>query len=156
MTLSERVAYIRGLREGLKLNADRPETQLFDAILDLLDDMADNAGSLQDSLEELTAQTDAIDIDLGNLESFLLADPDEAFADDEDDDFDYELALADYDDSLPGAASEPMYEVQCPACGESIYVDDGILDEGGIECPNCGEKLEFDIEFEDEPEQPGN
>ncbi len=38
------------------------------------------------------------------------------------------------------------YEVECPTCHDVIYLDDEMIDEGGIKCPNCGEELEFDLE----------
>ena len=33
----------------------------------------------------------------------------------------------------------------CPACGESITIDEEMLDKGMINCPKCGEELEFDL-----------
>ena len=38
----------------------------------------------------------------------------------------------------------------CPACGETITIDDGILDDGAITCPSCGKELEFDLELDDD------
>ena len=40
MTNLERVAYIRGLAEGLELDADKKEVKVLDAMLTLLEDMA--------------------------------------------------------------------------------------------------------------------
>ena len=37
-------------------------------------------------------------------------------------------------------------EVECPACGEIICLDDSILDEDSIQCPACGETLEFEFD----------
>ena len=37
-----------------------------------------------------------------------------------------------------------FYEVTCPACGNTITIDEDVLDLGAIECPNCGETLEFE------------
>ena len=50
-----------------------------------------------------------------------------------------------------------MYEVCCPSCGDTILLNDSILEEGSMECPNCGETLEFDyddlvIEDAEDPE----
>ena len=38
-----------------------------------------------------------------------------------------------------------FYSVVCPTCGEEIYLDESLLDKGGIQCPACGEELEFDF-----------
>lgn len=143
MTLSEKVAYLRGLEAGLNLNAERPETKMFNAIIDILGEMATSADDQQKYLDELTQQVDAIDVDLSELEGLLFTEEDWTAAD-EDEYADDELFEFDPD--------EDMYEVVCPSCGEVLYVDEGILEEGGIDCPSCGEKLEFDIEVE-EPEE---
>ena len=82
----------------------------------------------EDDVEELSAQVDEIDDDLGTVEEDLYGD-DECDCDDEDEDFD-----------------DTLYEVECPNCGDVICLDESMLDEGEIDCPNCGEKLEFDLD----------
>lgn len=128
MTITEKVAYLKGLAEGMKLDSSTNEGKLALALLDTLDDIALTVSDLEDAMGELSAQVDEIDDDLGELE-------DEVYCDecDEDDE--------DFDDTL--------YEVECPSCGDIICLDEEMLDEGEIDCPNCGEKLEFDFE-EDE------
>ena len=77
----------------------------------------------------------AIDDDLQDVEDALYDE------DDEDDDEDYFDDYDEFDDE-----AEPLYEVQCPTCGDTICVDESMLCEGEIDCPNCGEKLEFDLD----------
>lgn len=157
MTLSEKVAYLKGLETGLNLNAERPETKMFNAIIDILQDVADGQEKLVAEHAELQDQTDAIDVDLSDLEDALLGcvsdydDEDDEEEEEEEDDDDASSDRADdYDHYEYVPDEDEMYEVKCPSCGESIYVDEGVLNEGGMECPNCGEKLEFDIEVEDD------
>ena len=50
------------------------------------------------------------------------------------------------------------FEVTCPSCGDTIELNDAMLEEGSIVCPGCGETLEFDFdddeeESEDTPEE---
>ena len=135
MTLTEKAAYIKGLADGLNLDADKPETKIINALLDLVDDMALSVCDLEDELALVGEQVDAVDEDLDALESYVYDDDDcDCCCDDDcDDDF---------------------FEVECPACGEIINVDEGILESGSIQCPNCNENLEFDIEYdEDEDEE---
>ena len=40
----------------------------------------------------------------------------------------------------------------CPSCGDTIELNDAMLEEGSIVCPGCGETLEFD--FDDDEEEP--
>lgn len=151
MTVIERVAYLRGLAEGLNLNQDKPETKMFNAIMDVLEDLADSTCDLEDVIAVMTEQLDAVDEDLAELEEVIY---DELCECDLDEDYDCDCGCGcddDYDDyGCDCDGEEEFYEVECPACHESICVDEGILEEGSIDCPNCGEKLEFEIEFEEE------
>ena len=45
---------------------------------------------------------------------------------------------------------DELYEVVCPSCGDTICLNEGMLEEGSMECPGCGELLEFDFDEEDE------
>lgn len=132
MTAIERVAYLKGLYEGLNLNEDKSETKMFKAIIDSLEDLATQTNDIEDTLSIVSDQVDEIDEDLDAVESIV------------------------YDDgecSCGCEDKEGYYEVECPACHETICVDDGILEEGSVDCPNCGEPLEFEIEFDDDDDQ---
>ena len=88
MTNSERAAYIRGLMEGLDLDPNAKETKLFNAIVDLLDDLCLSVEEMEDAYDELSGQVDEIDEDLGELEEDYY-DLDD-FDDEEDEDDDWE------------------------------------------------------------------
>ena len=137
MTVTEKVAYLKGLVEGLELDESKSETKVIKAVMDVLDDLALTVTDLSDDVDIMAEQLDAVDEDLGDLEEYVY--------DDED-----ECDCCDYDDC--DCCDDDLYEVECPACHESVYVDESILEDGSIECPNCGEKLEFEIEFDDEDE----
>ena len=136
MTNSERAAYIRGLMEGLDLDPNAKETKLFNAVVDLLDDLCLSVEEMEDAYDELSGQVDEIDEDLGELEEDYY-DLDD-FNDEEDEDDDWE---EDDDDCY--------FEVTCPSCGDTIQLNGEMLEEGSIECPNCGENLEFDLDEEE-------
>ena len=127
MTLTEKAAYLRGLAEGLNLDAEKPETKMFQAIMDVLDDLALTSSDLEDSIALINEQLDAVDEDLDELETFVYDE-----LDDEDEFFD----------------EDDCFEVECPNCKEIICVDSDILEEGSINCPNCNELLEFEIDEE--------
>lgn len=137
MIVTEKVAYLKGLVEGLELDESKSETKVIKAMMDVLDDLALTVTDLSDDVDIMAEQLDAVDEDLGDLEEYVY--------DDED-----ECDCCDYDDC--DCCDDDLYEVECPACHESVYVDESILEDGSIECPNCGEKLEFEIEFDDEDE----
>ena len=137
MTVTERVAYVKGLAEGMELDKTSKEGKLFSAIIDVLEDMAYEVSDLGDELGELEEQVDMVDDDLDTLEGIV-------YEDDEDED----------DDCCCCGDDDDLYEVVCPSCGDTIYLDEDMLDEGEMECPNCGEHLEFDVD-EDEDDEEG-
>ena len=130
MDLTEKIAYIKGLAEGLALDENKPEVKLINAIIDLLDDIAYDVQDMEELYDELSAQVEEIDEDLSDVESELYDDED--YDDDFDDDDDYD-------------EDDVFYEVTCGACGKKINVSEDVLLEGEINCPNCGEVLEFDF-----------
>ena len=135
MTITEKVAYLKGLMEGLELDTSSKEGKVLKAVVDVLDDMALSVTDIEDDLAELSDQVDEIDEDLSEVEDEVFGDEDEC-CDCDDDDCDC-CDCGDDDD---------FYEVTCSKCGETTYITGAILDEGKMECPNCGEKLEFDLD----------
>lgn len=139
MSITEKVAYLKGLAEGMDLDTGKKEGKLLAAMIDVLEDIALELCDIEDAQEELGEGLDAVSDDLEDVEDLLYGDEDE----DEDE---YEL------DDL--GEDEDCYATTCPTCEETIYFDESVLEDGEVVCPNCGEKLEFDLESldEDEPE----
>lgn len=144
MTNSERAAYIRGLMEGLELDPKAKETKLFNAIVDLLDDLCLSMEEMEDVYDELSGQVDEIDEDLGELEK--------EFYELDDEDCGCDCDCCD-EDEWEDDEDECYFEVTCPSCGDTIELNGGMLEEGSIDCPNCGEKLEFDFDEEESEEE---
>ena len=133
MTVTEKVAYLKGLVEGLDLGKDDKEKKVINAVLDVLEDLALAVSDLDDEMELVTEQLDAVDEDLADLEEVFYEELDDCDCDCDDCD-----CGCDCDDE--------MYEVECPNCGEMIYFDEEIILDGEAECPACGEVLEFDCD----------
>ncbi len=141
MTITEKAAYIKGLAEGLELDASTKEGKILNAIIDLLSDIAIDLEDTEDACAELAEQITAVDEDLAELEDFIY----EEYTDEEDDC--EGCCGCDYDED---DEDEELYEVECPNCHDIIYIDDKMLEDEGMTCPNCGTNLEFDLEEEDE------
>ena len=58
MTNSERASYIRGLMDGLELDPAAKETKVFNAMVELLDDLCLSMEELEDGVAELADQVD--------------------------------------------------------------------------------------------------
>ena len=130
MTITEKVAYIKGLLEGLALDETKPETKVIKAIVDALDDIALTAADTEERVETLEGYCDELDDDLALLE-------DEVYGDVDDEDYDED----DEDD-------ENVICVECPKCGEEVCLDDS-MDFSKIKCPSCGEEFSCEISDED-------
>ena len=127
MEILEKVAYMKGLAEGLGLDTKSKEGKLLTVMMDILDDIALELRDLSDGQGELEEALDAVSDDLSDVEGYLYEMDGEYEEDGEDDEEDGEV-----------------YATTCPNCEEEIFFDETILEDGGVECPNCGEKLNFD------------
>ena len=122
----EKVAYIKGLLQGMKLKDEDPYKELFVNIVDVLEDMAGAIADCEDNIIDLDEYIQEVDEDLDAVECFL---------DEECDEYD----------------EDDYYTIICPTCGEEFSIDDEVAELGEINCPNCGEDLEFDLsDLEDE------
>lgn len=118
MGISEKVAYLKGLMEGMKFDTETDEGKLFAAIIDVLDDIAFEIEDLTDEVMELEDGVDVISDDLADVEDLVYEDEDE---------------------------EEECFATTCPECEEEIFFDETLLEDGEVICPNCGAKLEFDL-----------
>ena len=69
--ISEKVSYLRGLMEGMKLDQETNEGKLFAAIIDALDEISDeieelneDANDMMDMLDDISDQLSELDVAL--------------------------------------------------------------------------------------------
>ena len=133
MNKMEKLAYLKGLVEGLALDETKKDTKVINNLIEPLEDVVFSLTGLEENVNELQLQVDAVDEDLGEVEKDLYDDG--------------ECCCGSKHEEAPQAAPEELYyEVTCPTCGDTICLDDELISVGEIDCPNCGEKLEFDLE----------
>ena len=119
MTISEKVAYLKGLAEGLNLDVEKSkEGKLISVMIGILEEVGLSIEDLEENALALGEEIDTISDDLADVESVV-------YGEDEDED--------DY------------FEVECPNCEEPIVIDDKALAEGEVECPNCQTKFSLDL-----------
>ena len=156
MTISEKTAYLKGLTDGLGLDPASKEGKLWNALNDLLGDIAHELEDLRETDRGQAQAIDGVADELSYLEELCGGfdseeDEDEGCApycggccqrggdmpaeDDEDEELQYDGVI---------------YDATCPVCGEEISFDEETLEKGSILCPKCGEKLEFDLGEEGE------
>ena len=119
--ISEKVAYLDGLADGLSLK-DEGTDKVLRGIIETLGAIAEALEEQDESIDDLSDCIDGIYDELDDIETAI------------DEDYDGEL---DEDDFI---------EVVCPHCGETVYFDEDMIDsDDGLICPNCNETIEFDI-----------
>ena len=124
MTLTEKVAHLKGVIEGMEL-ADDKYAKLIKEIADILEDMSLTVSDLDDEVATLGDYAEELDEDLGALEEFVYDDDCDCCDDDCDCD----------------CCDDDFVEVECPNCGEIIYLDEESDCEEVI-CPNCNEHFD--------------
>lgn len=136
MTISEKVAYLKGLAEGLNLDTEKSkEGKLISVMIGILEEVGLSIEDLEENAQALGEEIDVLSDDLSDVESVV-------FDEDEDEDED---------------CDDDWFEVECPTCEEPLIIDDEALAEGFIQCPNCESKFSLDlsddtVQAEDEEE----
>ena len=127
MTISEKVAYLKGLAEGLNLDTEKSkEGKLISVMIGILEEIGLSIEDLEENTQALGEEIDVLSDDLSDVEDVV-------FDEDEDEDEDDE----DYDDD--------WFEVECLTCEEPLVIDDKALADGMIQCPNCHDKFALDL-----------
>lgn len=133
MALSEKVSYLKGLAEGLKISEESNEGKLLMEIIKALELFADEFNEQQGQLDELDDYVSELDEDLEALEDSYYEDEDE----DEDecccDGEGCDCSSKDFDDNFE--------EIVCPKCHEVIRFEGDIEEEDELRCPVCDEIL---------------
>ena len=127
MELIEKAAYLQGLMEGLGLDESTREGKVLHAMSSLLAEMAASIKAMEQDITQAESQLDGLREDVEELQA--------DFYEDEDD------------------AEAPCYEVDCPSCGETVYVTEEDLDAGEAFCTNCG--CTFEVALDDSEEGAG-
>lgn len=120
MTISEKVAYLKGLAEGLNLDTEKSkEGKLISVMIGILEEVGLSIEDLEENALALGEEIDVLSDDLADVESEVFGEDD-----DEEDDF---------------------FEVECPNCEEPLVIDDEALAAGEIQCPNCETRFSLDL-----------
>ena len=135
--MGEKVAYLKGLAEGMRLDAGSDQGKLLLAMIDAMEAFASEHEDTCAQLDELQQYVEEIDSDVSDLEEALFSED----VDDEDDEEDEDDGEDDDDEDGDG-----LIEYECPHCGTVVFFDEEAFDmEEKHLCPNCHHSI-----FEDE------
>lgn len=153
--LSDKIGYIHGMMDGLKLNKEDDSVKLMYMMIDVIDSLAESVNALESDQEELCDYVESIDDDLTELEMrsgatyddeydedsheieftpaserrgklHILKDDEDAFEDDEE-------------EKIEDAEVEYFIGCVCPECGKffSVKNPDQYDDDQKFICPFC-------------------
>lgn len=132
MTITEKVAYLKGMADGMELEKEKSkESKLLAAIVDVLEEIGFSIEDLEEASELLNEGLDAVSEDLEDVEDLLFSEEDDC-------------------GSACSCDDEDFFEIACPNCGEELMIDEGILESGQIVCPNCGDIFALDLVDDDD------
>jgi DNA-directed RNA polymerase subunit delta len=158
--LGEKVSYLKGLAEGLKVDASSSEGKLIVQMIDVLSEVTTQLDELQEAYQELNDYVECIDDDLEELELQCEGEDedDEGFEFDDDDEPEHDIAgftfVDDEDDGLEDESEPELLEdgaegdcamyfgCLCSECGGMFCVDaDSADSERLLICPHCTAKV---------------
>ena len=138
MTISEKVAYLKGLAEGLDIDTEKSkEGKLISVMIGILEEVGLSIEDLEENTVALGEEIDALSDDLSDVEQLVFED------EDEEDGCGHRGHCHCHDD-------DDFFEVECPTCGAEIDIDESILEAGTVECPSCGDTFAIDLCDEEE------
>ncbi len=125
MTISEKVAYLKGLAEGLGLDTEKSkEGKLISVMVGILEEIGLSIEDLEENALALGEEIDALSDDLADVEEIFLEDAPHAHS------------HADAGCGC-GCGCEDDAELPCPNCGEDIPLTDESFEAGSVTCENC-------------------
>ena len=135
--LREKVAYLKGLAEGMQLDDSKNEGKLLKAMIDVLEDIAMAVDDMEAEQESISELVEEIDEDLAEVENIVYSFNKE-----------YRFTNKPEDEDEEGEEDGEGEELECPHCNEKIRVDDDMLEHGSnvIECPHCHGNVEIECD----------
>lgn len=122
--ITEKISYLKGLAQGLKIEKESKEGQLISEVLNVLSEIADDIEYLESSQDELFERVYDLEDDLYGEES----------------DEEYDYYNGDEDDEAE------QFSIKCPNCNTEFFIDEDDLDnDEDLVCPSCNESIELDF-----------
>lgn len=132
--MKEKVAYLRGLADGMNIGEDA-QGKLLLAMIETMDEMAATIDENEEAIIDLDECIDDICDELSDIDECI-----DALIEDDCDSCegcDGCEGCGEYSDF-----EDDFVEVECPYCGEIVYFDQGMLEsDEDLICPNCNESI---------------
>ena len=139
--VNERVAYLKGLCEGMEL-ADSKEAKLLKGIIDVLEDIADELTATGETVFEISEEVEDVAEAVDELDEAV-----EEISDIIDEEiFGYAYDNEDCDADCEHCDDEDCTFFPCPVCKELIDIEELEVTDDVATCPAC--QKEFTVKLE--------
>ena len=134
MGVSDKVAYLSGLMDGLSYEKESREGKVFDAIISVLKEIGDELDAIRSDMTDLEEFAEALDDDVSALEGFL----DDGNGEDDEEE------------------GEAFIDIECPSCGHINAIDPEVLWDADVHteilCTQCQAAIFSSESFYDQEE----
>lgn len=123
----EKIAYLKGLASGLNVDPESREGRLLHGFIDVLDSLSASVEHWAAEQQDLEDYVAAMDDDLSDVEEFL---------------------------DLGGEDDLSYFRLDCPECGNVLYVDEEMFEDDDpveIECPECHHRIAIGAPAKEDP-----
>jgi len=152
ITVKEKVSYLKGLAEGMKITEATNEGKLLLAILDVLEDISCDLEYYEDEQDDFEERLDKVEDNMHDLEDEVYGEYDYDY----DHDCDCGCGCG-CDDCDCGHDHEDIQYVtiECPHCNKETSFDVDMFDKDtrSVQCPYCHEEIEVTYEDLDDEER---
>ncbi len=133
--LTDKISYLRGLSEGMKLDPKKDSHRLIQGIIEVLGEVGTSFDALAEAHGEMNEYLESMDASLADLEAAV-----------------YEGDAEEAAEENPESGS---IQYECPHCGTVVEIDpeDVDFDEDAL-CPACGKELFPELPPDAEAEKP--
>ncbi len=130
--LTDKISYLQGLAEGMKLNPEKDSHRLIQGMLDVLGDVGDTLDALVEAQGDIVERINVMDEDLSDLE-------DDFYGEEE---YDPEEDSEEKEEGEEEVSSDGPILYECPHCHTTVEIDPDSVDlsEESL-CPACGKEL---------------
>ncbi|MGI5907649.1 MAG: CD1247 N-terminal domain-containing protein [Christensenellales bacterium] len=126
--LTERMSFIHGLAEGMKIDDETDQGRFLMALVSVMEEIVETIDEIEEKNEELLDYLQMLEEKIGAW------DEDREYEDAGDEE---ECDEDDFDE-MAGALAERFESVECPECGEIVYFDRSMVgSENELICPEC-------------------
>ncbi|MFI3250115.1 MAG: hypothetical protein R3Y07_04065 [Eubacteriales bacterium] len=132
MTISEKVAYLKGLAEGMELDTEKSkEGKLISVMIGILEEVGMSIEEIEDTVDGLGEEIDLLSDNLSEVESLVLHNHES-------------------NEGCECGSGNDFFEIECPTCEGTVVIDEEAIATGEVICLGCDSRFSLDLSDDEE------